>query len=106
MSPVDFGFLYYAVRGAWGTTSPSKSRAYPSGFWWGVGVVQPTLRCTPLQEVLQVHPDSELRGTQLQGGWQPGVSAQHHDGSEEVLQPPVPLPRGCRGGFPALAGSL
>lgn len=51
----------------------------------------------PHQEVLQVHLDAELRGPQLQRRWQPSVPAQHHDGPEEVLQPPLPLPRSCCG---------
>ena len=50
-----------------------------------------------LQEILQVHPDAELRGVELQRWRQPGVPAQHHDGPEEVLQPPLPVPRGCCG---------
>ena len=29
------------------------------------------------------------------------VAAEHHDGAEEVLQPPVPLPRGLRRGAQA-----
>uniref|UniRef100_A0A8U7NU87 Uncharacterized protein n=1 Tax=Corvus moneduloides TaxID=1196302 RepID=A0A8U7NU87_CORMO len=49
------------------------------------------------QEVLQVHPDAQLRGAELAGRGEPGVAAQHHDGPQEVLQPPLPVPRGRHG---------
>lgn len=52
------------------------------------------LFCFEKQEILQVDFDQELWGSELERRRKPGVSAQHHDGPEEVLQPPVPLP--CR----------
>ena len=49
-----------------------------------------------LQEILQVHLDPQFWCPECQGG-EPGVIAEHHDGPEEVLQPPLPLPCGCPG---------
>lgn len=50
-----------------------------------------------LQEILQVYLDAELRGPELQRWREPSVPAQHNDGPEEVLQPSLPVPRGCCG---------
>jgi len=50
-----------------------------------------------LQEILQIHFDAEFRGAELQRRREPGVPAQHHDGPEEVLQPPLPVPGGRSG---------
>ena len=73
----------------------------PLGGW--CGQVYPACLSSFLwQEVLQVHPHAELRGAELQGGREPGVTAQHHDGPEEVLQPPLPLPCGRCGRSPWL----
>ena len=50
------------------------------------------------KEVLQIHSHEELRSPQCQGRRPASVFAEHHDGSEEVLQPPLPVPRCLNGG--------
>lgn len=54
-----------------------------------------------LQEVLQIHSDKELRSPEFERWWEPGLTAQHHDGPEEVLQSPLPVPCGSCGTSPA-----
>lgn len=54
-----------------------------------------------LQEILQIHSDKELRSPELERWWEPGLTAQHHDGPEEVLQSPIPVPCGSCGMSPA-----
>lgn len=50
-----------------------------------------------LQEILQIYPDEKLWGFEHQRRRKPGFAAQRRHGPQEMLQPPLPLPRGCYG---------
>ena len=51
--------------------------------------------CVYLQKILQIYPDEKLWGSELQRRRKPGFSAQRRHGPQEMLQPPLPLPRCC-----------